>query len=73
MDDWVTHPSSTAARKILVIYQLSEEGSPEPLGIRKNKPTERSGLGREDQNHHAAAFPSNLRFLLLSLFPEEDF
>jgi hypothetical protein len=73
MGDWVTHPSSTTARKILVIYQLSGEGSLEPPGIRKNKPTERSGLGREAEDHPTSSFPSNLRFLLLSLLQEEDF
>jgi hypothetical protein len=42
--DWVAHPSNTAARRILVTYPLlvavSGEGSPEPPGIRMNKPTE---------------------------------
>jgi hypothetical protein len=52
MGDWVSHPSNTAARKILVIYQMSRESSPESPGIRKNKPTERSGLGREAQSHY---------------------
>jgi hypothetical protein len=37
MGDWVTHPSSTAARKILVIHQLSGEGSPKSPSIGKNK------------------------------------
>jgi hypothetical protein len=37
MGDWVAHPSSTVARKILMIYQLWEGGSPEPPGVRKNK------------------------------------
>jgi hypothetical protein len=44
MGDWVAHPSNTAARRILVIYSflaaVSGEGSPQPLGIRNNKPTE---------------------------------
>jgi hypothetical protein len=44
MGDWVAHPSSTVARKILLIYSflkaVSGEGSPEPPGVRKNKPTE---------------------------------
>jgi hypothetical protein len=44
MGDWVAHPSSTAARKVLVINFLlaavSGEGRPEPPGIKKNKPTE---------------------------------
>jgi hypothetical protein len=53
MDDWVAHPSNTAARRILVPYSntaarrmlvtysflaaVSGEGSLEPPGIRKNK------------------------------------
>jgi hypothetical protein len=45
---------------------VSGEGSPEPPGIRKKKPT-------ESQKHYAAAFPSRLRFLLLPLLQEEDF
>jgi hypothetical protein len=44
MCDWVAHPSNTAARNILVTYLLLVpvfvEGSPEPPGIKKNKPTE---------------------------------
>jgi hypothetical protein len=52
MGDWVAHPSSIAARKILVIYQRSGEGSPESPCIRKNKPTERLVLGREAQLHY---------------------
>jgi hypothetical protein len=44
MGDWVAHPSNTAARRILVTYSLlaavSEEGSPEPPSIRKNKSIE---------------------------------
>jgi hypothetical protein len=35
MGDWVAHPTSTTARKILVIYQLSGDGNPESPCIRK--------------------------------------
>jgi hypothetical protein len=44
MGDWVAHPSNTAANRILVTYPLltavSGQSSPEPLGIRMNKPIE---------------------------------
>jgi hypothetical protein len=44
LEGWVAHPSNTTARRILVTYPLlvamSGEGSPEPPGIRMNKPME---------------------------------
>jgi hypothetical protein len=45
---------------------VSGEGSLEPPGIRKNKPT-------ESQNHYAVDFSSHLGFLLPSLLEKENF
>jgi hypothetical protein len=74
MGDWVAHPSNIAARRILVTYPLltvvSGEGSPEPPGIRMNKPTE----SLLQLFHHtwlpfAFLFSSRRRDFLRDMFP----
>jgi hypothetical protein len=71
--DWVAHSSSTATRKILVIYSLliavSGEGSREPPGFRKNKPTE-SLLQLFCHTWASFCFPSSrCRDFLWDMFP----